>query len=148
MRGGLNINYAKPGDFGRIPDFLQQVGVWSLPANSGNSSSNMKTEVSKNIDEYIAIFPPGVQKSLQRIRSIIGDAAPDAEETIKYRMPSCCGSSRRAERAIGPEFSSETMTIHPTTFRTISVATKNNVPTRPGAATSVVAIPIPVQSGC
>ena len=41
----------------------------------------------KNIDEYIAGFPDDVQEILQKIRMTIREAAPDAEETIKYRMP-------------------------------------------------------------
>ena len=47
----------------------------------------MKSATSKNIDEYIAGFPQNVQESLQRIRAIVREAAPDAEETLKYRMP-------------------------------------------------------------
>ncbi len=41
----------------------------------------------KNIDEYIAGFPPDVQEILEKIRITIRKAAPDAKETIKYRMP-------------------------------------------------------------
>jgi uncharacterized protein YdhG (YjbR/CyaY superfamily) len=41
----------------------------------------------KNIDEYIAGFPADVQRHLQEIRTIIRTAAPDAEEALKYRMP-------------------------------------------------------------
>ncbi|HET9745190.1 MAG TPA: DUF1801 domain-containing protein [Chitinophagaceae bacterium] len=41
----------------------------------------------KNIDEYIAAFPADVQKILQQIRSGIHKAAPQAEETIKYAIP-------------------------------------------------------------
>lgn len=41
----------------------------------------------KNIDEYIAGFPPDVQKILKQIRTAIKKVAPDAEEAIKYRMP-------------------------------------------------------------
>jgi len=41
----------------------------------------------KDIDEYIAAFPNDVQNILQKIRMTIGNAAPDAEETIKYQMP-------------------------------------------------------------
>jgi uncharacterized protein YdhG (YjbR/CyaY superfamily) len=41
----------------------------------------------KDIDEYIARFPPEVQVKLREIRAVIGDAAPQAEETIKYDMP-------------------------------------------------------------
>lgn len=39
------------------------------------------------IDEYIAGFPPDVGAILQRIRTTIREAAPDAQETIKYQMP-------------------------------------------------------------
>ncbi len=39
------------------------------------------------IDEYIAGFPPDVQAILNKIRATIRKAAPGAEETIKYRMP-------------------------------------------------------------
>jgi uncharacterized protein YdhG (YjbR/CyaY superfamily) len=39
------------------------------------------------MDEYIAGFSPDVQEILKKIRLLIKEAAPDAEETIKYRMP-------------------------------------------------------------
>ena len=41
----------------------------------------------QNIDEYIAGFPPDVQEILAKIRLAIRNAAPEAEETIKYQMP-------------------------------------------------------------
>ena len=47
----------------------------------------MRTATPKTIDEYIAGFQPDVQKLLQQIRDIIRKAAPDAEEALKYRMP-------------------------------------------------------------
>jgi uncharacterized protein YdhG (YjbR/CyaY superfamily) len=47
----------------------------------------MKTATPKNINDYIAGFPRDFQEILQKIRTIIRDAAPDVEETIKYRMP-------------------------------------------------------------
>jgi uncharacterized protein YdhG (YjbR/CyaY superfamily) len=49
----------------------------------------MKTEQTaiKTIDEYIAGFPPEVQVILEKIRLTIRKAAPNASETIKYRMP-------------------------------------------------------------
>jgi uncharacterized protein YdhG (YjbR/CyaY superfamily) len=47
----------------------------------------MKTEPSKDIDDYIAGFPQDVQASLRIIRDIVRKAAPDVAETIKYRMP-------------------------------------------------------------
>ncbi|MDA1274537.1 MAG: DUF1801 domain-containing protein [Verrucomicrobia bacterium] len=47
----------------------------------------MKTATPENIDGYIADFPRDVQETLEKIRGIIRVAAPDAAETIKYRMP-------------------------------------------------------------
>ena len=40
-----------------------------------------------NIDEYIAGFPKDIQKLLKVIRATIRKAAPEAEEAIKYAMP-------------------------------------------------------------
>ena len=41
----------------------------------------------KTIDEYIAGFPEDVQKILEKVRMTIKEAAPGAQETIKYQMP-------------------------------------------------------------
>jgi uncharacterized protein YdhG (YjbR/CyaY superfamily) len=41
----------------------------------------------KNIDEYIAAAAPEAQAILSRIRKTISAAAPEATETISYRMP-------------------------------------------------------------
>ena len=40
-----------------------------------------------SIDEYIATFPEDVQKILQELRAVIKAAAPDAQETISYQIP-------------------------------------------------------------
>lgn len=40
-----------------------------------------------SMDEYIAGFPDDVQTVLRQIRSTIRAAAPDAEETISYQIP-------------------------------------------------------------
>ncbi len=39
------------------------------------------------IDAYIAGFSHDVQHILQQIRGIVKEAAPDAEEAIKYQIP-------------------------------------------------------------
>lgn len=39
------------------------------------------------MDEYIAGFPDDIQEILRKIRATIREAAPDAKEAIKYRMP-------------------------------------------------------------
>ena len=49
----------------------------------------MKTDRAspKCIDEFIAGYPRDVQVILQQIRTTITKAAPDAEEAIKYQIP-------------------------------------------------------------
>jgi uncharacterized protein YdhG (YjbR/CyaY superfamily) len=39
------------------------------------------------IDEYVAQAPPATRSILQKIRAIVGEEAPGAEERISYRMP-------------------------------------------------------------
>ena len=41
----------------------------------------------KDIDSYIAQFPADVQAILRKVRTTISKAAPEAKETISYRMP-------------------------------------------------------------
>jgi len=41
----------------------------------------------KDMDAYIAAFPKDVQKILEKIRATIRKAAPEAKETITYRIP-------------------------------------------------------------
>ena len=41
----------------------------------------------ESIDEYIAGFPQDIQVILEKIRSTIRKAAPDAVEKISYQMP-------------------------------------------------------------
>ena len=41
----------------------------------------------ETIDEYINTFPEGVQRILNEVRQTIKDAAPEAEETINYGIP-------------------------------------------------------------
>jgi uncharacterized protein YdhG (YjbR/CyaY superfamily) len=48
----------------------------------------MKTHKPNNIDEYIAGFDIETQKLLKQVRATIKKAAPDAEETISYSIPS------------------------------------------------------------
>lgn len=41
----------------------------------------------QSIDEYIATFPEDVQDILEKMRKVIHEATPDAEEAISYGMP-------------------------------------------------------------
>ena len=57
--------------------------------SGSDEGRNMRTDQTapKTIDEYIAGFPHDVQEILEKIRMTIRKAAPDAEETIKYQIP-------------------------------------------------------------
>ena len=39
------------------------------------------------VDEYISQYPQGVQQILVKIRAVIQESAPEAEERISYQMP-------------------------------------------------------------
>ena len=46
-----------------------------------------KGQPPKNIDEYIARFPADVRAILEKVRTTVRTAAPEAKETISYQMP-------------------------------------------------------------
>jgi uncharacterized protein YdhG (YjbR/CyaY superfamily) len=41
----------------------------------------------KSVDEYIKTFPSDIQNILKQVRQTIKKAAPEAEETINYQIP-------------------------------------------------------------
>src|SRR5262245_6639979 len=64
----------------------------SPPASAAPWPASPDTRASMGIvpggvDEYIASYPEAVQAVLQRARAAVRRAAPDAEETISYGMP-------------------------------------------------------------
>jgi uncharacterized protein YdhG (YjbR/CyaY superfamily) len=46
-----------------------------------------KIKIPGSVDEYISEFPPEIQRKLEEMRTIIKNAAPQAEEKISYQMP-------------------------------------------------------------
>lgn len=46
-----------------------------------------KKNAANTIDDYILQFPASVQTTLQQLRSVIKEAAPDADEKISWQMP-------------------------------------------------------------
>jgi uncharacterized protein YdhG (YjbR/CyaY superfamily) len=46
-----------------------------------------KAKRAKDIDGYISQFPEDVQAILEKVRTTISNAAPEAKETITYLMP-------------------------------------------------------------
>ena len=57
-----------------------------LKKSIANIKQTMKATFN-NIDEYIAGFPQDIQKILEQVRATIKQAAPGAEEAIKYAIP-------------------------------------------------------------
>lgn len=49
--------------------------------------TSIKNNQVQNINEYIAGFPKPVQEILEKLRATIRKAAPGAEETINYAIP-------------------------------------------------------------
>jgi uncharacterized protein YdhG (YjbR/CyaY superfamily) len=49
--------------------------------------NHMITNKPATIDEYIAGFPKDIQEILEQVRETIKQAAPDAEEAIRYAIP-------------------------------------------------------------
>src|SRR5947207_2200486 len=47
----------------------------------------MRPAIADTVDRYIANEPPAVGKRLQAVRTAVRRAAPDAEESISYRIP-------------------------------------------------------------
>ena len=47
----------------------------------------MNSNPAATVDEYIAGYPDNVQQLLQEMRTTISYAAPEAEEAIKYGIP-------------------------------------------------------------
>ena len=45
------------------------------------------TRKPETIDEYISLHPLKIQELLQKVRTVIKKAAPDAKEAIKYQLP-------------------------------------------------------------
>ena len=41
----------------------------------------------KSVDDYIASFPEGTQRVLERVRRIIRKAVPAADEVLSYKIP-------------------------------------------------------------
>jgi uncharacterized protein YdhG (YjbR/CyaY superfamily) len=59
-----------------------------MPGLSGVPAAMATKRVDyQSIDDYIGAFPPAVQSVLKKVRGVIRKAAPDAVETISYRMP-------------------------------------------------------------
>jgi uncharacterized protein YdhG (YjbR/CyaY superfamily) len=54
---------------------------------SGGSQLPTSRATPKSIDDYIAAFSPDVRLILERIRLTVRKAAPEARETISYRIP-------------------------------------------------------------
>jgi uncharacterized protein YdhG (YjbR/CyaY superfamily) len=50
-------------------------------------STKSERAAPQNIDDYIAGFPHDAQEILQKVRATIREAAPEAEEAIKYGIP-------------------------------------------------------------
>jgi uncharacterized protein YdhG (YjbR/CyaY superfamily) len=58
-----------------------------MPARTTRSAAVATGRVASTIDEYLAAVPADARSALQTVRDQIRAAAPGAEETISYRIP-------------------------------------------------------------
>jgi uncharacterized protein YdhG (YjbR/CyaY superfamily) len=65
--------------------WLFSSGYYTGSGEGADMKSDAK--VPKTIDEYIQSYPKDVQEILTKVRATIRKAAPDADEAIKYRLP-------------------------------------------------------------
>ena len=70
-----------------------------------------------SVNEYIASHPPGIQRVLKRVRSIIRKAMPDAEEVISYQIPAYKVNGRTALYFAGWK---EHYSLYPSTARLVA----------------------------
>ncbi len=60
----------------------------SKPSRAKDKQASVPSgKTANSIDEYVATFPPEVRTRLQKVRATIRKAAPQATETISYRIP-------------------------------------------------------------
>jgi uncharacterized protein YdhG (YjbR/CyaY superfamily) len=73
----------------RLPDAVSDVSIEFGAGEEivATKKSNPKKASVESIDEYIASFPPDIQAILEKIRLTIRRAAPGAQETISYKIP-------------------------------------------------------------
>jgi uncharacterized protein YdhG (YjbR/CyaY superfamily) len=70
---------------GKNLSFAYQANTINLNTKSTAMKPDKKT--TESIDAYINLYPEEVQVILNKIRATIQKAAPEAEETIKYGIP-------------------------------------------------------------
>lgn len=61
--------------------------VCRIEKHQGRASMETLKTAPNTVDKYIAAFSPQVQVILRRIRQVVREAAPEAQEVISYRMP-------------------------------------------------------------
>ena len=61
-------------------------GVFGNPSPRKGTVEESKI-APETIDEYISKFPPDIQAILSKLRQVIRESAPNAEEKISYQMP-------------------------------------------------------------
>lgn len=68
-------------------DLLYLKQIYLCTYVSSKLDKAMKQIHANSIDDYIASFPVEIQTILEQIRFVIQQAAPEAQEAIKYAMP-------------------------------------------------------------
>jgi uncharacterized protein YdhG (YjbR/CyaY superfamily) len=70
-----------------IADRRQRVWCEYRDTTDGQVRLMTTRTTAKNIDDYIAQFPPSTQETLRELRALIKATASDATETMSYAIP-------------------------------------------------------------
>jgi uncharacterized protein YdhG (YjbR/CyaY superfamily) len=74
-----------PNAVAKLKAALASLGLSFAINSAANSATNSTTD--REVDAYIAKFPPDVRAILKHVRATIRRAAPAAKEVISYKMP-------------------------------------------------------------
>lgn len=72
---------------GAVEDLVLRAWKYRAPKKDVAAYEGRGSKVAPNVDAYIAGFPAEIRARLEKVRGAIRKAAPEAEESISYRIP-------------------------------------------------------------
>jgi uncharacterized protein YdhG (YjbR/CyaY superfamily) len=113
------------------------------PKRSGDPRTMAKPEL-RSVDDYIASQPEAAKSILERVRSTIRKAIPDAEEVISYKIPAYKQNGRVVIYFAGWK---QHYSVYPATARVVAACKDDLVPyeVRKGTIRFPLSQPVPVK---
>lgn len=81
-------HYFEVKDNTEFPIFIERIAQAYALTQSGHAPRKAKkAQVYSTVEEYIALYPADIRSILEKLRSTIREAAPQATEKLSWRMP-------------------------------------------------------------